>query len=170
MSVEYTYEEKRIKLREDISLLIVPKSEEYYCWNEVSIETKTGTQKIGAYFTDPGSHERMVYNSNFVVFLQYDPYVPRTTIKNIFDIQSNQMLENTQEELLEIYNREFKVSQKMDVMAVPCSKSFTVAPEKAEEFKKATQSTEDKQQVEKMAEQFRINNLANDESILKKAR
>lgn len=107
MSIEYTYGERIVRVNDDVSLKFVAKSEEHYFWDEVYIETETGTKQIGSYFTDPGSRERMLYNSNYAVFLRFDPCESMTIVTSIFDIHANQMIEGTHEELLEIYNREF---------------------------------------------------------------
>lgn len=108
MAVLYTYEEERININSEVSLLVVPKSEDCSFWNEVYIETKDGKEFIESYLTEPGSHEWMLYNSKYVAFFSYDPYIPRTFIKNIFDIESRQMVQGTQEELMEICKSEFE--------------------------------------------------------------
>ena len=82
----------------------------------------------------------MEYNKNFVAILKTSTTSNDITdiqIKALFDIQSKKLISGTQEELLEIYKREFEVNQKFDVLAVPYRRAFVVAPEKTEEFKKA---------------------------------
>lgn len=65
--------------------------------------------------------------------------------------------------------KEIKIND-FDVLAVPCSKAFVVAPEKVEEFKKERQNFEARKKVEEMAEKVRINNLVNDEVVLKRSK
>ena len=108
MSIEYTYEEERIHINSEVSLIVVPKREDCSFWDEVSIETKDGKKFIESYSTEPGAHEWMLYNSNYVAFFKYDPYIPRTWVKSVFDIQSMQMVDGTQEELVVICIREFE--------------------------------------------------------------
>lgn len=60
--------------------------------------------------------------------------------------------------------------QKFDVLAVPCSRPFVVASDKAEEFKKQTTSPEDSAFVRDLAEKFRVNNLVEQGPVLKKTR
>lgn len=80
-------------------------------------------------------------------------------------------------EIILDYLSEFKAiesinedKQTFDVMAVPCRRAFVVAPEKAEEFKKQTNSPEDRAFVRELAETFRKNNLVEERPVLKKTR
>ena len=60
--------------------------------------------------------------------------------------------------------------QKFDVLAVPCSRPFVVAADKAEEFKNSTTSREDAEFVRELAEKFRVNNLVEEGPVLRKTR
>ena len=60
--------------------------------------------------------------------------------------------------------------KKFDVLAVPCDRAFVVAPEKVEEFKNLKPNPEVRQQMEGMAEKFRVNNLTEEGPVLKKTR
>lgn len=60
--------------------------------------------------------------------------------------------------------------KKFDVLAVPCDGAFVVAPEKVEEFKNLKPNPEVRQQMEGMAEKFRVNNLTEEGPVLKKTR
>lgn len=60
--------------------------------------------------------------------------------------------------------------RKFDVLAVPCDRTFAVAPEKVEEFKNLKSNPEVKQKIEKMIEKFRVNNLVEEGAVLKKTR
>ena len=60
--------------------------------------------------------------------------------------------------------------QKFDVLAVPCSRPFVVAAEKAEEFKNQTTSPEDSAFVRDLAEKFRVNNLVEEGPVLNKTK
>ena len=77
----------------------------------------------------------MEYNKNYVVILN-EKDINNTQIRAIFDVQTKRFVDGSQNDLLEIYKRKFEVKQKFDVLAVPCRKTFVVAPQKAEEFKK----------------------------------
>lgn len=50
--------------------------------------------------------------------------------------------------------------QNFEELAVPCDRAFIVAPEKVVEFKNAKSNPEVREQIEEMAERFRVNNLS----------
>lgn len=60
--------------------------------------------------------------------------------------------------------------QSFDVMAVPCDRAFVVSPDKAEELKNIKPDPAVRQQMEEMAEKFRVNNLTEKGPVLKKTR
>ena len=60
--------------------------------------------------------------------------------------------------------------RQFDVLAVPCDRAFIVSPEKAEEFKNLKPDPVVRQQMEEMAERFRVNNLNDEGPVLKKKR
>lgn len=61
-------------------------------------------------------------------------------------------------------------TQESEVLAVPCSRAFVVAPERVEDFKNVKPNPEVRQQIEDMAGKFRVNNLADGDSALKRTR
>lgn len=60
------------------------------------------------------------------------------------------------------------VEKQFDVLAVPFDGAFVVSKEKAEEFKNAKPNPEVRQQMEEMTEKFRVNNLVEEGTVLKK--
>ena len=62
------------------------------------------------------------------------------------------------------------VEKKFDVLAVPCDRTFVVAPEQVEEFKNLKPNAEVRQQTEEMAEEFRVNNITGKGPVLEKTR
>jgi len=60
--------------------------------------------------------------------------------------------------------------RQFDVLAAPCDRAFVVSPEKAEEFKNLKPDPAVRQQMEEMAEKFRVNNLAEEGPVLRKIR
>ena len=60
--------------------------------------------------------------------------------------------------------------KKFDVLAVPCDRTFVVAPEQVEEFKNLKPNAEVRQQTEEMAEEFRVNNITGKGPVLEKTR
>ena len=144
MSFESSYGCKEIQINENDYLAIEKKGKDNQSWEEITFKTNNGANEIfiGSYYTNNYSNsiEWMEYNKNFVAILKTSTTSNDITdiqIKVLFDIQSKKLISGTQEELLEIYKREFEVNQKFDVLAVPYRRAFVVAPEKTEEFKKA---------------------------------
>lgn len=97
---------------------------------------------------------------------------PWSNVYNADDPNHGQII--SKKEMFEFYsnielfsNIENHKKQKFDVLAVPFNKPFVVASEKVEEFKNSTNSKKDNEQVRKMAETFRKNNLV-DEGPVKK--
>ena len=60
--------------------------------------------------------------------------------------------------------------EREEVYAVPCSRAFVVAPEKAEEFKNQKPNPEIRKQIKEMAETFRVNNLTQGPVLQRKVR
>lgn len=99
---------KKIDIAEDRALLISSRGEGYYTWDVVFFESPEERIKIGSYSTIPGSTENMCYNSNCVVFFNFDVGTKELVIRSIFDIETRQMIEGTQEELKEYYVKAFE--------------------------------------------------------------
>ena len=60
--------------------------------------------------------------------------------------------------------------KQLTVLAVPCSRSFVVAPEKWEEFKNQKPNPEIRRQMEEIVKKFKANNLIEEGPVLKKTR
>ena len=60
--------------------------------------------------------------------------------------------------------------RQFDVLAVPCDRAFVVSPDKAEEFKNKKPDSVVRQQMEEMAEKFRVTNLTEEGPVLRKER
>ena len=70
--------------------------------------------------------------------------------------------------VLKLRLKTLKESQKVDVLAVSCKSPFVIESDKAEKFKSSADSKEDNEQVKKMAEILKKNNLANGEILVLK--
>ena len=96
---------------------------------------------------------------------------------NNMDSEIGRILLSLQDELeerllnaLKLRLKTIKEPQRFDVLAVPCSRPFVVAADKAEEFKNSTTSREDAEFVRELAEKFRVNNLVEEGQPLVKKR
>jgi len=69
-----------------------------------------------------------------------------------------------------IADSQVQEKQRFDILAVPSDRAFVVAPEKAEEFKNQKPNPEVREQMEELAEKFRVNNLVEEGPVLKKTR
>ena len=122
MSVVHSYGKEVILINENESLIIETKSEEGYKWKELTFKT-IGEEEIyiGSYSTYNYSFSRewMEYNDKYVILLAIYTYgyeISDTQVEKIFDITSKKFVEGSQEELCEIYNREFKEITKKKIL------------------------------------------------------
>ena len=68
------------------------------------------------------------------------------------------------------YMKSLSEERQFDILAVPCDRAFVVSQEKAEEFKNLKLDPAVRQQMEEMAERFRVNNLTEEGPVLRKTR
>lgn len=113
MSIVHSYGKEEISINDKEKIIIETKSEDGYEWKEVEYKSADDEIHIGSYYTYnySSSNEWMEYNENYIILLvvyKYGYENSDTQVKKIFDIKSKQLIKGTQEELLEIYNQEFK--------------------------------------------------------------
>jgi len=113
MSVVHNYGKEEILINTKEKIIIETKGEDGYEWNEVEYEWADEKIYIGSYYNYNYSisNEWMEYNEKYIILLivyKYGYEKSDTQVKKIFDIKSKRLIERPQEELLEIYNQEFK--------------------------------------------------------------
>lgn len=113
MSVVHSYGKDKILINEIEFMIIETKGEEGYEWKEVTYKSSLDEMYIGSYYTYnySSSREWLEYNENYIVLLAIYTFgyeISDTQVKKVFDINSKQLIEAPQEELLRIYNQEFK--------------------------------------------------------------
>jgi len=114
MSIVHSYGKVEIPINEKEFIIIETKGEDGYEWKEVSFQTKDEKEIfIGSYYTYnySSSREWIEYNNNVIALLGVyacGNEISDTYVQVIFDVNSKQLINGSQEELLKIYIQEFK--------------------------------------------------------------
>jgi len=115
MSVTHSYGKVLLKVNDFCSIITETKGEDGYVWNEVTFKSESDEKEIyiGSYFSYnyTNSNEWMEYNENYIALLK----IPKIGYQNLdmqitklFDINKKEVIQDSQENLLDVYNSEFK--------------------------------------------------------------
>ena len=113
-------------INETLTLTFTSKLEEYYSWEEVTLNNCGHQIKIGTYYTDgiAGLREWLEYNERSIVFFREDKYDRTFFITKAYDISTNSFISGTQNELANYYAESF--NEKAKVKSLTCMKAENV--------------------------------------------